>query len=134
MVSNNRRAYPKCFPLQNSAMKFYDYVKSENMVELYEVKKLLRMLTNLLCALSLYDKTKDVERLKTRLQRFLLIRTYHIDLDTIVISYRNRMNKCVSNILLSMTPDRIQPFSIVYTNIVNDIFCQLVSLQSMKEA
>lgn len=128
VFKNRRRAYPKCFQMKESAMKFYDYLRSENMLEISEVHKLIRMVTNLLCALSLYDKTQDVERLNTRLQRFLLIRSYHMDLNTIIITYRNRINKCVSNILLHMTSDRIQSFSIVYTDIMNDIFFQLVSL------
>lgn len=136
MIAKRSRLFPKCFKSNIYAVAFYDFA-TEQHPELKTNEHFITLCkhyTSLLCGLHFLNKTYDVEKLKTRFQRFVLLHYYsECDWPLLLQTFRLHLSRHSKSVLdsLSCEQDRIA-FSQYQSELESSIFTHLDTLLSHK--
>lgn len=118
------RSYPKCFKSKLSSIRMYDFLKSQEILENGVVVYFLKIITNLLCGLHLFNQKNNMDLLKQRYSRFLLVHYYHdIEWENILVMYKNILTKSKSDMMEFFKSDsESKQFIVLYDDLVEDIY------------
>lgn len=118
------RAYPKCFKSKLTSIRMYDFLKHQKVLENRVVTNFLKIITNLLCGIHLYNQKNDTELLKQRYSRFLLVHYYHdVEWESILVMYKNLLTKTKSDMMeFFNTEPESRQFIVLYNELIKDIY------------